>query len=128
MANREERDMPTEIMVIDDEKIVGNMCQRVLEAEGYHVETFTDSVLALERIKEKRFDIVVTDLKMEKVSGMDILREVNERYPDTKVIMLTAYATLDAAIEAIREKIFDFFPKPVKIEDLKNSIKKALGS
>jgi DNA-binding NtrC family response regulator len=118
--------MPKEIIVIDDEKIVCNMCQRVLEAEGYQVEAFTDSVLALARIKEKRFDVVVTDLKMEKVSGMDILREVNERYPDTKVIMLTAYATLDAAIEAIREKIFDFFPKPVKIEDLKNSIKKAL--
>jgi DNA-binding NtrC family response regulator len=120
--------MPAEILVIDDEKIVGNMCQRVLEAEGYSVEAFTDSVLALERIKEKRFDIVVTDLKMEKVNGMDILREVNERYPETKVIMLTAYATLDAAIEAIREKIFDFFPKPVKIEDLKISIKKALSS
>lgn len=120
--------MPKEIIVIDDEKIVCNMCQRVLEAEGYQVEAFTDSVLALERIKEKRFDIVVTDLKMEKVSGMDILREVNERYPETKVIMLTAYATLDAAIEAIREKIFDFFPKPVKIDDLKNSIKKALES
>ncbi len=118
--------MPKEIIVIDDEKIVCNMCQRVLEAEGYQVEAFTDSVLALERIKEKRFDIVVTDLKMEKVSGMDILREVNEHYPETKVIMLTAYATLDAAIEAIREKIFDFFPKPVKIEDLKKSIKKAL--
>ncbi len=118
--------MPKEIIVIDDEKIVCNMCQRVLEAEGYQVEAFTDSVLALARIKEKRFDVVVTDLKMGKVSGMDILREVNERYPDTKVIMLTAYASLDAAIEAIREKIFDFFPKPVKIEDLKSSIKKAL--
>jgi DNA-binding NtrC family response regulator len=118
--------MPAEIMVVDDEKIVVNMCQRVLEAEGYAVEAFTDSVQALERIKEKRFDIVVTDLKMGKVSGMDILREINERYPDTKVIMLTAYASLDAAIEAIREKIFDFFPKPVKIEDLKKSIKKAL--
>ena len=115
--------MSKEILVIDDEKIVCNMCQRVLEAAGYQVEAFTDSVLALERIKEKRFDIVVTDLKMEKVNGMDILRE---RYPETKVIMLTAYATLDAAIEAIREKVFDFFPKPVKIDDLKAAIKKAL--
>ena len=120
--------MPKEIIVIDDEKIVCNMCKRVLEADGYEVETFTDSVLALQRIQEKRFDIVVTDLKMADVSGMDILREVNTRYPDTKVIMLTAYATLDAAIEAIREKIFDFFPKPVKIEDLKKSIRKALES
>jgi DNA-binding NtrC family response regulator len=118
--------MPNELMIIDDEQIVCTMCKKVLEAEGYQVETFTDSVQALERIKEKRFDVVITDLKMENVDGMDILREVNDRYPDTKVIMLTAYATLDAAIEAIREKIFDFFPKPVKIEELKKAIKKAL--
>jgi len=118
--------MPSEILIIDDEQIVCTMCKKVLEADGYQVETFTDSVQALERIKEKRFDVVITDLKMENVDGMDIL--VNNRYPDAKVIMLTAYATLDAAIEAIREKIFDFFPKPVKIDELKKAIKKALVS
>ncbi len=119
--------MKRKIIVIDDEKIVCDMSRKVLEADGYDVETFTDSQLALEAIKARRFDLVVTDLKMENVSGMDILREVNKRYPDTKVIMLTAYATLDATIEAIRERIYDFFPKPVKIEDLKKSIRKALG-
>jgi two-component system response regulator PilR (NtrC family) len=91
------------------------------------VDTFTDSQLALDAIRERRYDLVVTDLKMENVSGMDILREVNELYPETKVIMLTAYATLDATIEAIRERIYDFFPKPVKIEELKRSVKRALG-
>jgi two-component system response regulator PilR (NtrC family) len=91
------------------------------------VDTFTDSQLALDAIRERRYDLVVTDLKMENVSGMDILREVNQLYPETKVIMLTAYATLDATIEAIRERIYDFFPKPVKIEELKRSVKKALG-
>ena len=64
---------------------------------------------------------------MENVSGMDILKEVNRLYPQTRVIMLTAYATLDATIEAIRERIYDFFPKPVKIDELKKSVKKALG-
>ncbi len=120
--------MPKKIIVIDDEKIVCDMAQRVLQHEGYDVETFTDSVQALERLKGEKFDLVITDLKMENVDGMEILKEVNQRYPETKVIMLTAYATLDAAIEAIRERIFDFFPKPVKIEDLKRSVKKALGS
>ena len=91
------------------------------------MDTFTDSQLALDAIRERRYDLVVTDLKMENVSGMDILREVNQLYPETKVIMLTAYATLDATIEAIRERIYDFFPKPVKIEELKKSVKKALG-
>jgi len=120
--------MPKQIVVIDDEKIVCSMVQRILAQEGYEVETFTDSPQALERIKEKKFDLVITDLKMENIDGMDILKEVNQRYPEAKVIMLTAYATLDAAIEAIRERIFDFFPKPVKIDDLKKSVKKALGS
>lgn len=119
--------MPKQIVIIDDEKIVCNMVQRILTQEGYEVESFTDSTQALERIRNKKFDLVITDLKMENVDGMDILKEVNTLYPEAKVIMLTAYATLDAAIEAIRERIFDFFPKPVKIEDLKRSVQKALG-
>jgi DNA-binding NtrC family response regulator len=120
--------MPQKIIVIDDEKIVCDMAKKILENEGYEVETFMNSQLALERIRQQRFDLVITDLKMENVSGMDILREVNNLYPRTKVIMLTAYATLDATIEAIRERIYDFFPKPVKIDELKKSVKKALES
>jgi DNA-binding NtrC family response regulator len=120
--------MPKQVLIIDDEKIVCDMAQRILSQEGYEVETFTDSTQALERIRNKKFDLVITDLKMENIDGMDILKEVNQLHPDTKVIMLTAYATLDAAIDAIRERIFDFFPKPVKIEDLKRSVKKALES
>jgi DNA-binding NtrC family response regulator len=119
--------MAKKIIVIDDEKIVCDMAKKILQAEGYEVETFTDSELALEAIKSHPFDLVITDLKMENVSGMDILKEVNRLYPQTRVIMLTAYATLDATIEAIRERIYDFFPKPVKIDELKKSVKKALG-
>jgi DNA-binding NtrC family response regulator len=119
--------MAKRIIVIDDEKIVCDMAKKILENEGYEVETFIDSENALERIRSTRFDLVITDLMMENVSGMDILREVNKRYPETRVIMLTAYATLDATIEAIRERIYDFFPKPVKIEELKKSVKQALG-
>ena len=119
--------MPKKIIVVDDEKIICNTAKKILEIEGYEVDTFTDSVLALEAIRKNQYDLIITDLMMEKVSGMDILREVNRRSPQTKVIMLTAYATLEATIEAIREQIYDFFPKPVKIEDLKRSVKRALG-
>jgi DNA-binding NtrC family response regulator len=119
--------MAKKIVVIDDEKIVCDMAKKILESEGYEVETFTDSQVAIERIRAQSFDLVITDLKMENVSGMDILKEVNRLYPHTRVIMLTAYATLDATIEAIRERIYDFFPKPVKIDELKKSVKKALG-
>ena len=118
--------MPKQIIIVDDEKIVCTMVQRILAQEGYEVESFTDSTEALERIRAKKVDLVITDLKMENIDGMDILREVNQLYPEAKVSMLTAYATLDAAIEAIKERIFDFFPKPVTIEGLKKSVKKAL--
>jgi len=119
--------MPKKIIVVDDERIICNMARKVLELEGYEVDTFTDSVLALDAIRRNHYDLIITDLMMENVSGMDILREVNQLSPQTRVIMLTAYATLGATIEAIREQVFDFFPKPVKIDDLKKSVKKALG-
>jgi DNA-binding NtrC family response regulator len=115
------------IMIIDDEKIVGDMAKMSLEREGYHVETFLNGETALERLRQERFDVVVTDLKMKGIDGMEVLRTVKELYPDTKVIMITAFANLDTAIAALRGDVHDFFPKPVKIKELKVSIARALN-
>lgn len=115
------------IMVIDDEKIVGDMSRMSLEQEGYIVETFLNAEPALERLKEEKFDVVVTDLKMKGIDGMEVLRTVKRLYPETRVIMITAFANLDAAIEALRGDVHDFFPKPVKIKELKASIGRALS-
>ncbi len=115
------------IMVIDDEKIVGDMAKLSLEQEGYSVETFLNAEPALSRLKEEKFDVVVTDLKMKGIDGMEVLRTVKKLYPDTKVIMITAFANLDAAIAALRAEVHDFFPKPVKIKELKESINRALS-
>ncbi len=115
------------IMVIDDEKIVGDMSKLSLEQEGYAVETFLSAEPALERLKEEEFDVVVTDLKMKGIDGMEVLRTVKKLYPKTKVIMITAFANLDAAIEALRGDVHDFFPKPVRIKELKASIQRALS-
>ncbi len=114
------------IMVIDDEKIVGDMAKMSLEQEGYAVETFLSAEPALKRLEEERFDVVVTDYKMKGIDGMEVLRTVRSRHPATQVIMITAFANLDAAIEALRRDVHDFFPKPVKIKELKASIKRAL--
>ncbi|NQU65596.1 MAG: response regulator [SAR324 cluster bacterium] len=116
------------IMVIDDENIVGTMTKTVLEKDGYIVETFLSGVLALPRLKEEKFDVVITDLKMKDVDGMEVLRTVKQESPETKVIMITAFASLDAAMEALRGKVDDFFPKPVKFKDLKACIKRLLES
>jgi DNA-binding NtrC family response regulator len=113
-------------MVIDDEKIVGDMAKMSFEQEGYDVETFLDGESALARLKEKSFKVVVTDLKMKGVDGLEVLRTVKKLYPATVVIMITAFANLDVAIEALRDDVHDFFPKPVKIKELKASIKRAL--
>jgi DNA-binding NtrC family response regulator len=114
------------IMVIDDEKIVGDMSKLSLEQEGYIVETFLNAEPALKRLQEEKFDVVVTDYKMKGIDGMEVLKTVKNLYPATQVIMITAFANLDAAIEALRRDVHDFFPKPVKIKELKASIKRAL--
>lgn len=114
------------IMVIDDEKIVCDMAKMSLEQEGYEVETFLNAEPALKRLEEQKCDIVVTDYKMKGIDGMEVLRTVRRLYPATKVIMITAFANLDAAIEALRSDVHDFFPKPVKIKELKASIQRAL--
>ena len=116
------------IMVIDDENIVGKMIKAVLEQDGYLVETFLNASPALARLKEEKFDVVITDLKMKGVDGMEVLHTVKSESPQTKVIMITAFASLDAAIEAMRGKVDDFFPKPLKIKDLKACIERLLSN
>lgn len=114
------------IMVIDDEKIVGDMAKMSLEQDGFEVEAFLNAEPALSRLKEKKFNVVVTDYKMKGIDGMEVLRTVKRDYPETFVIMITAFANLDAAIEALRGDVHDFFPKPVRIRELKASIRRAL--
>lgn len=114
------------IMIIDDEKIVGDMAKLSLEKDGYEVEAFLNAAPALERMQSERFDVVITDYKMKGIDGMEVLSTVKRLYPQVKVIMITAFANLDTAIEALRGDVHDFFPKPVKIKELKASIRKAL--
>ena len=114
------------VMIIDDERIVGDMAKLSLEQDGYEVETFLNGESALKRLQEKPFDVVVTDLKMKGIDGLEVLRTIKKRYPQTVVIMITAFANLDVAIEALRDDVHDFFPKPVRIKELKASINRAL--
>jgi DNA-binding NtrC family response regulator len=115
------------IMVIDDEKIVGKMIKSTFEQDGYTVETFVDAQPALARLEEEKFAVVITDLKMKNIDGMQVLETIKAGSPKTKVIMITAFASMDAAIEALRKKVDDFFPKPIKIKDLKASVKNLLN-
>jgi DNA-binding NtrC family response regulator len=115
------------IMVIDDENIVGKMIKTSFEQDGYLVEAYPDASPALERLKEEKFDVVITDLKMKDIDGMEVLNTIKKESPEIKVIMITAFASLDAAVEAFRKSADDFFAKPVKIANLKTCVKKLLN-
>jgi DNA-binding NtrC family response regulator len=113
-------------MIIDNEKITRDIMKLSLEQEGYEVENFANGKSALARLREKDFTVVITCLKMRGVDGMGVVRQVKELSPATATIIVTAFANLNTAVEAMREDVHDFFPKPVKMQALKNSIKKAL--
>jgi len=120
--NTEEK---TSILILDDEPIVSKRLKPSLEKKGYHVETFTESLAALMRVKEKKFDIVITDLKMEGIDGMQFLTEVKKGSPDTEVIVITGFATMDTAKESFQKGVFDFLAKPFKLGEIAEVIKKA---
>jgi DNA-binding NtrC family response regulator len=115
-----------QIMVLDDEEIVGKRLKTALEKSDYDVEIFQDSRRAVERIAEKEFDIVVTDIRMEGIGGMTVLEHALEKSARTKVIVITGYATVEVAREALTRGAFDFIAKPFKPEDLRKVIAKAV--
>jgi DNA-binding NtrC family response regulator len=119
-------DSKIQIMVLDDEEIVGKRLKSALEKSDYEVEIFQDSRLAVARIAEKEFDIVVTDVRMEGFGGMEVLELVLEKSARTKVILITGYATVEVAREALTRGAFDFIAKPFKPDALREVILKAV--
>ena len=117
-----------QIMLVDDEPIVGKRLKPALAKYGLDVEVFEDAGLALKRLKEKEFDIVVTDVRMEDVDGIQVLETVLAQSERTKVIIITGYATVEIAREALVKGAFDFIAKPFKPGDLRAAIDKAAKS
>jgi DNA-binding NtrC family response regulator len=114
-----------QVLILDDEPIVGKRLAPALAKLGCEVESFEDPKKALERIEEKIFDIVVTDIRMEEIDGIEILEKVKTRSDHTKVIMITGYATVEVAREALGKGAFDFIAKPFKPNDLREVIVRA---
>ncbi len=111
-----------EIMIIDDEEIVGTRLKPALEKEGFVVETYTDSRQAKERLEAHRYDILVTDLKMAEVDGMELFRFVKELHPDTAVILISGFVTVEVTREALQAGVADVIQKPFRISRLKEVI------
>jgi CheY-like chemotaxis protein len=113
------------VMVLDDEPIVGKRLNQALSKHGFEVEVFQDPTKAIARLGEVHFDIVVTDLRMEEVDGIQVLEYITSNCKNTRVILITGYATVEVAREALVKGAFDFIAKPFKPRDLRAAVNKA---
>jgi CheY-like chemotaxis protein len=113
------------VMVLDDEPIVGKRLNQALAKYGIEVEVFEDPTEAIARLGDAHFDVIVTDLRMEEVNGIQILEYVTSHCQRTRVILISGYATVEVAREALVKGAFDFIAKPFTPRDLRAVINKA---
>jgi len=114
------------ILIVDDEKNYLVILEALLAPEGYEVITEADPINALRLLKETDFDLVITDMKMPKMDGIELLNEVKKIDPELQVIIMTAYGTIEMAVEAMKKRAYDYITKPFRNEELKVTVKKAL--
>jgi DNA-binding NtrC family response regulator len=117
--------MPS-ILVIEDKDSMREMLSKTLEAEGYEVEVVGDGESGLEKSREKKYDVVLSDLKLPKMDGIEVLSSLKEMDSDVSVILMTAYGTIEKAVEAMKEGAFDFLTKPFDTDHLSVLVKRAL--
>ncbi|MCL2012860.1 MAG: sigma-54 dependent transcriptional regulator [Cystobacterineae bacterium] len=108
----------TKVLVVDDDKIVLRAVKEVLQQDGYQVTAIDDAVEALAAIKDLGIDVAVFDIKMPNLSGMDLLKAIKKTRPDVEVLMMTAYATVETAVEAVKMGAYDYLTKPFENIDL----------
>ncbi|MFT5698504.1 MAG: ATP-dependent Lon protease [Desulforhopalus sp.] len=114
------------ILIVDDEEIARSNMEHVLTKDGYHCLTASNGVEALEIFARNDIDLVVTDLKMEQMDGIELLSHVNRLYPDTQVIMVTGFATVSSAVEALKKGAAHYLGKPVNLDELRKTVKEVL--
>lgn len=119
--------MKSRILLVDDEEPIRYSLGEILRLEGYEVVTAESGEAALEILQESVFDLVLLDLKMPGMSGLEVLHFINKNAPDTKVVLLTAHGSLESAIEALRQGAHDYILKPANSHTILNSLERALS-
>lgn len=114
------------LIVDDDEEICTTLKEIFEEEEDYQAEYVTSGEEALKVMNEKNYDVVISDLMMPKVSGMDLLTSVKRNQPDAEVVMITAFGSVENAVEAMKKGAVDYIEKPFKLSDIRTSIKRVL--
>jgi DNA-binding NtrC family response regulator len=116
------------ILLVDDEENTRIALSRLLTREGYIVDTVANGFEALNHLREHDVNLIVTDINMPEMDGIEFLRELNRSFPESNVIMITAYGGVESYIEAINLGAFEYINKPVKIEELKSVLERVLST
>src|SRR5512139_3819355 len=116
------------ILIVDDERSMREFLEIMLCKDGYVVQCAEDGRLALELFQRDPFDLVITDIRMKPVDGLEVLRRCKAIAPQTVVIIISAYASTETAVAAMKEGAYDYLPKPFKIEEMRAVIRNALAS
>jgi DNA-binding NtrC family response regulator len=114
------------ILVADDDAVIRKGLQRILSAEGYDVETVSNGRAALDRLEQERFKLLVTDLKMPGMSGLEVLESIRTRQPELPVVLITGYAAIDNAVEAMKNGATDYLAKPFANEEIISKVENAI--
>src|SRR6266545_2281947 len=117
---------PSRLLVVEDDANVREFCVRLLQRNGYQVAAAEHGQAALERLNDAQYDLVLTDLQMPEMGGIDLLHELRDRYPETGAIVFTAHATVESARAALKLGAFDYLTKPVTVDDLERTVRRAL--
>ena len=114
------------ILIVEDEFIARENLEHILQKEDYQILALESGVEALKELEKNEFDLVMTDLRMQQVDGMQVLERTRELYPDTEVIMITGYATVSTAVEAMQKGAYHYLAKPYKIDEVRILVRQAL--
>ncbi len=114
------------VLVVDDESIARNNLRHILSREGYQVEAAANGEEAMEKVRRWEFDLIVTDLKMDHMDGMTLLEEAKKVSPGTSIMIVTGYATVDTAVQAMKTGAVHYLSKPIEIDELRNSVREIL--
>ncbi len=118
--------MEASLLVVEDEEIALRNLQHVMEREGYEVTATQSGATAISLLETRRFDVVLTDLRMEGVDGMDVLKKSRELQPETEVIFITGYATAESAVQALKHGAFYYIAKPFRLDEVRKVVAEAL--
>lgn len=120
--------MKSRILVVDDEESIREFLEIMLRKEGYEVSCVEDGQKALEALKKKTVDMVISDMQMPNMTGLQLLKEVKDQFPDMLFMMITAFGTTETAVEAMKLGAYDYITKPFKIDEVRLNIANALRS